>query len=75
MRGKNRTVYRKITARITELGMTRSEVSDKLGVTVGTFHNKLCGFTPFTLPEAIQIRRILQMQEPLENCFVRIDEK
>lgn len=66
-------VYRKIAARILEQGMTRREVADMLGITYGTLLNKLCAVTAFTLPEAIQIKQILQMDGALEDCFARCD--
>ena len=40
-------VYRRITGRIAELGLTRRDVADQLGVSYGTLHNKLCAITPF----------------------------
>ena len=68
-------VYRKLVARIAMLGLSRREVADHLGVTYGTLHNKLCAHTPFTLNEAISLRRLLGLNEPLEELFRRADEK
>ena len=68
-------VYRKLVARIALLGLTRREVADRLGITYGTLHNKLCAITPFTLNEAIQIKTLLSMPGTLEEAFQRFDEK
>ncbi len=62
-------VYRKIVARIAMLGLTRREVADRLGVSYGTLHNKLCNITPFTLQEAILIKSMLGMTGTLEDAF------
>ncbi len=66
-------VYRKVVARIALLGLTRREVADRLGISYGTLHNKLCAITPFTLTEAIQIKQILGMPGSLEDSFERYD--
>lgn len=68
-------VYRKVVARIALLGLTRREVADKLGVSYGTLHNKLCAITPFTLNEAIEIKSLLAMPGSLEEAFERYDER
>ncbi len=68
-------VYRKVVARIALLGLTRREVADRLGVSYGTLHNKLCAITPFTLNEAIQIKAMLAMPGALEEAFERYDLK
>ena len=44
-------IYRRVTARLAELGMHRRELADILGVSYGTLHNKLCGITPWTWNE------------------------
>ena len=66
-------VYRKVVARIALLGLTRREVADRLGVSYGTLHNKLCAITPFTLNEAIEIKQLLSMPGSLEDAFERCD--
>jgi len=68
-------VYRKLVARIALLGLTRREVADRLGITYGTLHNKLCAITPFTLNEAIQIKALLSIPGTLEDAFQRCDGK
>ena len=68
-------VYRKLVARIALLGLTRREVADRLGVSYGTLHNKLCAITPFTLNEAMQIKQLLAMPGTLEDAFERCDVK
>lgn len=62
-------VYRKIVARIALLGLTRQEVADRMGISNGTLHNKLCKVTPFTLDEALQLMRILGIPGSLEDAF------
>lgn len=66
-------VYRKLVARIALLGLTRREVAQQLGVSYGTLHNKLCAITPFTLDEAIHLKKLLALPGALEDCFQRFD--
>lgn len=66
-------IYRKIVARAALLGITRREVADRLGVSYGTLHNKLCGITPFTLNEAIELKNMLAMPGTVEDAFERYD--
>ena len=68
-------VYRKLLARIALLGLTRREVADRMGVSYGTLHNKLCAITPFTLNEALQLKELLGYPGPVEEVFVRYDEE
>ena len=68
-------VYRKVVARIALLGLTRREVADQLGGSCGTLHNKLCDITPFTLKEAIQVKKMLGMTGTLEEIFERMEMK
>ncbi len=68
-------VYRKLLARIALLGLTRREVADRMGVSYGTLHNKLCAITPFTLNEALQLKELLGYPGPVEEVFVRCDEE
>ena len=66
-------VYRKLIARIALLGLTRREVARQLGISYSTLHNKLCAITPFTLDEAIQLKRMLALPGALEDSFQRFD--
>lgn len=67
-------VYRMVVARIALLGLTRREVAERLGVSYGTLHNKLCAITPFTLDEALALKTLLGVTEPIETMFRRVDE-
>lgn len=67
-------VYRMVVARIALLGLTRREVAERLGVSYGTLHNKLCACTPFTLDEALALKTLLGVTEPIETMFRRVDE-
>ena len=62
-------VYRKLTTRISLMGLSRREVAQRLGICYGTFRNKLCAVTPFTLDEAIRLKQILAFHGPLEEVF------
>ena len=66
-------VYRKITARIAEMGWTRREIADQLGVSYGTLHNKLCAITQFTWDEVRTLKTILGWQGTLEDMLTRYD--
>ena len=68
-RSSDAIIYRKIVARIDLLGLTRHDVADKLGISYGTLHNKLCGITPFTLDEAIAVKTMLSIPGTLEDAF------
>lgn len=65
--------YRGIVARLALLGLTKKELADRLGISYGTLHNKLCHVTPFTLDECLQIKQILGLPE-IESAFKRFDE-
>lgn len=67
-------VYRKITGRIAEMGLTRRDVADQLGVSYGTLHNKLCAITPFMWDEVRTLAVMLRFTS-LEQMMVRSDQE
>jgi len=69
---KDTVVYKAIVGRIAMLGMHRKDVAEKLNITYGTLHNKLCGITPFTLPEAFQLMELLGLSD-INAAFRRFE--
>lgn len=67
-------VYRKITARIAEMGFTRRDVADQLGVSYGTLHNKLCAITPFLWDEVRTLAVLLHF-DSLDRMMTRYDQE
>lgn len=63
------TIYRAIAAKIVLQGMTGKEIANQMGISYSSFHNKMCGTTPFTLGEAIRLKRILGCEESVEALF------
>lgn len=66
-------VYRRITGRIAELGLTRRDVADQLGVSYGTLHNKLCAITPFLWDEVRTLALLLNF-DSLDKMMTRSDQ-
>lgn len=66
-------VYRRITGRIAELGLTRRDVADQLGVSYGTLHNKLCAITPFLWDEVRTLALLLHF-DSLDKMMMRSDQ-
>ncbi len=67
-------IYRRLTARMALLGISKSEVARQMQISYSTLQHKLCGETAFTLAEAVRLHRLLSMPEPLEVAFERYDE-
>ena len=66
-------VYRRIAGRIAELGLTRRDVADQLGVSYGTLHNKLCAITPFLWDEVRTLAALLHL-DSLDKMMMRSDQ-
>lgn len=52
-----------------EKNVTQQELADKLGISVQSFNSKINGRTAFTIPEAINIIKILGISNPKEIFF------
>jgi transcriptional regulator with XRE-family HTH domain len=52
-------MYRNLNAEMCRRGLLQKELAKKLHLTLGTMSLKLRGKTPFTLDEALEIKKIL----------------
>lgn len=68
-----RIIYRKLAARITLLGLKKTEVARLVGMSYSSLHNKLCGVTDFTLDEALRICKLLCLTGPVEEAFEKYE--
>lgn len=66
-------MYRNLEAEIARSGVTRKEIANVIGCTVGTVCQKLNGKSAFTLPEAKTIKDFLAVDIPIEDLFASYD--
>ena len=50
-------------------GYTRKAFADKMMISVGTLHNKLMGFTPWTWEEVCKMAELLRYQGPIQELM------
>lgn len=62
-------MYRNLEAELARRGMTKTQIAKELGITLGTLSLKLSGKYKLTLPEAIKIKKILNVDLPIEYLF------
>ncbi len=62
-------MYRNLEAEFARQGITKTKVAQELGITLGTLSLKLSGKYKLTLPEAIRIKKILNVDLPIEYLF------
>ena len=62
-------MYRNLEAELARRGITKTQVAQELGITLGTLSLKLNGKYKLTLPEAIRIKKILNVDLPVEYLF------
>ena len=62
-------MYRNLEAEIARQGMTKTQIAEQLGITLGTLSLKLNGKYKLTLPEAIRIKKILNVDLTIEYLF------
>lgn len=65
------TPYRRIAARMALLGLSRADVARLLDISYSTLRHKLLDESPFTLDEALRLKRALCITTPLEVAFER----
>lgn len=68
-------MYRNLEAEFARQGITKTKVAQELGITLGTLSLKLSGKYKLTLPEAIRIKKILNVDLPIEYLFEAKDIK
>ena len=62
-------MYPNFNAERARKGITLEAIADALGVTLATVSLKLNGKSPITLAEAVQFKRVLGVDIPLEILF------
>lgn len=62
-------MYPNLEAEIARTGTTRKVLSKKLGITPTTLSLKLSGKSSLSLPEAVMIKNLLEVNIPIEELF------
>lgn len=62
-------MYSNLEAELARRGITKTKVAQELGLTLGTLSLKLSGKSNLTLPEAIKIKKIINIEMPIEYLF------
>lgn len=60
-------VNNRLKGRMVELGITRKELADYLGITPSTLYRKICGKTEFTASEINKISQRLCLDVEMEH--------
>ena len=67
-------MYRNVLAEMKRQGLTGANMAEALGVTQGTFSQKVNGNYPFTFREAVKVKEVLKTNLPLEVLFKEFKE-
>lgn len=62
-------MYRNLEAELSRKGLTRSELAKLMNIRATTLSNKLNGKSDIKFSEAMQIKKILNVDIPLEILF------
>ena len=62
-------MYANLKAEMARRGITSTQLSKVIGVTIQTFSKKINGQSDFTLSEAYQIKEFLLIDMPIEELF------
>jgi plasmid maintenance system antidote protein VapI len=62
--------YRNLKAELTRSGVTQNQVAEHLGMTVKSLNRRINGFTPFTLPEMVEIRKAFTPDATLDYLSI-----
>lgn len=68
-KGTENIIYRNLAAVMVRNGVTRKDLAQVLGCTVGTVGQKLTGKTDFNFAEAKKIKRYLGVDMPIDVLF------
>lgn len=71
---RNEWAYPRLKAEIYMRNLYYRDAAQMIGVTVGTFQNKVFGRTCFTIEECKKLKRALGTKLPLERLFETADE-
>jgi len=67
-------MYRNVLAEMKRQGLTGGNMAEALGVTPGTWSQKVNGNYPFTFREAVKVKEVLKTDLPLEELFKEFKE-
>lgn len=67
-------MYREVLAEMKRQKLTGANMAEALGVTPGTWSQKVNGNYPFTFREAVKVKKILKTELPLEELFKEYEE-
>lgn len=68
-------MYRNVLAEMKRQGLTGGNMAEELGITPGTFSQKVNGNYPFTFREAVKVKEVLKTDLPLEVLFEEFKEE
>lgn len=68
-------MYRNVKAEMTRQDITLDILAIKLGVTIGTVCNWINGKYPIPFKKAVEIKKILGVDTPLEELFKEFKEE
>ncbi len=67
-------MYRNVLGEMRRQGLTGAKMAEELGITQGTWSQKVNGKFPFTFREAVRVKKILGVDTPLEELFKEFKE-
>ena len=62
-------MYKNLEAELSRKGLTKTELAKEMGITISTLSLKLSGKSNLTLPEALKIKEILNVNLTIEELF------
>ena len=68
-------IFAKLKGRLREKGYSQNSLAKEIGITVQALNAKLNGRSSFTIPEVINISKILDIEEPTEFFFNNTSQK
>lgn len=68
-------VFPYVELRMAATGRTRKSLAKELGISYGSIENKLRGLTPFTVEEAIILKKSIGACYPIELLFIRAEQR
>jgi transcriptional regulator with XRE-family HTH domain len=64
-------MYRNLEAELARKQISRKELAEKLGITATTLSFKLNGKSELSLAECVEIKRLLDTEEPIDYLFAQ----
>lgn len=68
-------MYPNVEAELARARMTKKKLSEKLGITPSTLSLKLLGKSDLSFQEAIEIKKLLKVNIPIEELFEEVNEE